>query len=62
MRATLDVGDAVMHRGFRPTDKELNKALDIVEGVFAAIYDHQEAAHEMARRVPPRKPRAPRRS
>jgi len=34
MRATLDVGDAAMHRGFRPTEQELSIALDVVEGVL----------------------------
>jgi hypothetical protein len=30
MRATLDVGDAAMHRGFVPTENDLMLALDIV--------------------------------
>jgi Domain of unknown function (DUF4145) len=55
LRATIDVGDAAMHRGFRPTEKELNTALDIVEGVFAAMYGHKDAADTLADRVPPRK-------
>jgi hypothetical protein len=61
MRATLDVGDAAMHRAFEPDGKELNTALDIVEGVMSAIYSHREAAEKLADRIPPRKapPRAP---
>ncbi len=55
MRPTLDVGDAAMHRAFKPSEQELNTALDIVEGVLAAIYAHQEAAVNMTKRVPPRK-------
>ncbi len=59
MRATLDVGDAAMHRAFLPTEKDLTLALDIVEGVLAPIYDHRSEAEKMADRVPPRTPRPP---
>jgi hypothetical protein len=55
MRATLDVGDAAMHRGHLPSDEDLNLALDIVEGVFAPIYARKEAAQKLAGAVPPRK-------
>jgi hypothetical protein len=54
MRATLDVGDAAMHRAFRPTEQELKVALDVVEGVFSPIFGHKEAAEKLADRVPPR--------
>jgi Domain of unknown function (DUF4145) len=53
MRETIEVGHAAMHRSFAPTAKELNKALDIVEGIMAAVYDHSEAALTLAKRVPP---------
>ena len=56
MRATLDVGDAAMHRGFVPSETDLTLALDIVEGVLAPIYDHRTEAEKMADRVPPRVP------
>jgi Domain of unknown function (DUF4145) len=59
MRATLDVGDAAMHRAFKPTEKELKVALDIVEGVFAPIFGHSEAAQKLVDRVPPRATRKP---
>jgi hypothetical protein len=61
MRATLDVGDGAMHRAFKPDGKDLNAALDIVEGVMPAIYFHREAAEKLTDRVPPRKapPRPP---
>ena len=55
MRATLDVGDAVMHRGHEPTEEDLNLALDIVEGVLAPIFGHEEEARKLADRVPKRK-------
>jgi hypothetical protein len=57
MRATLDVGDAAMHRAFKPTEIELKVALDIVEGVFSPIFGHKDAAEKLADRVPPRAPR-----
>jgi hypothetical protein len=55
MRATLDVGDAAMHRGFVPTEQDLNVALDVVEGVMAPIFGHANEARALAKRVPPRK-------
>jgi hypothetical protein len=55
MRETIEVGHAAMHRSFAPTEKELNKALDIVEGIMAAVFDHSQAATTLAQRVPPRK-------
>jgi len=54
MRETLEIGHAAMHRSFKPTERELNIALDIVEGILAAIFDHSEAAATLAKRVPPR--------
>jgi hypothetical protein len=57
MRATLDVGHAVMHRAFKPTEEDLKVALDVVEGVLAPIFAHKEAAEKLADRVPPRPPK-----
>jgi hypothetical protein len=59
MRATLDVGDAAMHRGYKPSEQDLNTAVDVVEGVLAVIYAHREAAEQLAGRVPPRALRSP---
>jgi hypothetical protein len=60
LRNTLEIGDAAVHRGFRPTEKELKVALDIVEGVLAPIFGHREEAERLADRVPPRKRPPPR--
>jgi hypothetical protein len=59
MRATLDVGDAAIHRAFQPSEQDLKLALDIVEGVLAPIFAHKDGADQMADKVPPRsrKPR-----
>jgi hypothetical protein len=54
MSAILDAGHAVTHRAFEPQKDDLNTALDIAEGIFAAIYIHGEAAIKVADRVPPR--------
>jgi hypothetical protein len=54
VKTLLDVGHATTHRFFQPTTEELNLALDIVEGVLAAIYRHHEAAARLSDRVPPR--------
>lgn len=54
MRATLDVGDAAMHRGFLPTERELKIALDVVEGVLAPIFGHSGEAKHITSRVLPR--------
>jgi len=55
MRATLDVGDAAMHRGHLPEDDDLRLALDIIEGVFAPIFAHKDKAKKLSDAVPPRK-------
>lgn len=57
MRETIEVGHAAMHRAFSPSAYELTKALDIVEGIMAAVFDHSEVTASLAKRVPPRKRR-----
>jgi hypothetical protein len=59
MRATLDVGDAAMHRGHLPAEQDLRLALDIVEGVFAPIFVHKDQAQKLSDAVPPRKRPSP---
>jgi hypothetical protein len=60
MRATLDVGDAAMHRAFVPEIRELNTCLDIVEGIMSVIYWHHKEAERISEVVPARKARKPR--
>ncbi|MET4442822.1 hypothetical protein ABIB75_001083 [Bradyrhizobium sp. GM2.2] len=55
MRATLDVGDAAIHRGYIPKEGELKIALDVLDGVCAPIFGHVDEAKRMAQSVPPRK-------
>jgi hypothetical protein len=60
--ASMAAVAAVMHRSFTPTSEELNTALEIVEGVLAAIFVHGTATVRLGDRIPPRPPRAPRKS
>jgi len=39
MRAVLDVGDAAMHRAFKPTEKELKVALMLLKVFFLQYLD-----------------------
>lgn len=55
MRATLDVGDAAIHRGYNPREAELKIALDVLDGVCAPIFGHVDEAKRMGKAVPPRK-------
>lgn len=56
LSAVLDAGHASMHRMYKPTEEDLNTALDIAEGIFAAIYVHSDAAGDLTGRVPKRPP------
>ncbi len=54
MQATLEVGHAAMHRGFAPSENDLNTAMDILEGVLAPIFSHEPEAEKLNRKVPKR--------
>jgi len=51
----LDAGHATIHRAHEPKLKDIQIALDITEGIMAAIYVHGDAAKEVSERVPPRR-------
>lgn len=51
----LDAGHAAIHRAYQPKAKDIQIALDITEGVLAAIYVHADAAKEVSERVPARR-------
>jgi hypothetical protein len=38
----LDGGHAVIHRGYAPQKRDLDTALDVMEGILAAIYVHDQ--------------------
>ncbi|MBI1980430.1 MAG: DUF4145 domain-containing protein [Methylocystis sp.] len=54
MRNILDVGDAAIHRGFKPKEEELNLVLDIMEAIIGTIFHHSEESGKLLNRVPPR--------
>ena len=55
LEAALDVGNAASHRGHRPTAKQLDQVMDIVENVIQQIYVLPSAAAELKKSTPPRK-------
>jgi hypothetical protein len=54
LEAILEVGHAVIHRVFKLSQEGSNVALNIMEGILAAIYHHREPAKELRARVPPK--------
>ena len=54
----LDAGHATIHRAYQPKAKDIQVALDITEGIMAAIFVHADAAKKVSTRVParPKKP------
>lgn len=51
----LDSGHAVTHRMYKPSEDDLNIALDILDSITAAIYFHEDEAKSVAAKVPPRR-------
>jgi|SRR4051794_2115845 hypothetical protein len=51
----LDAGHAAIHRAYEPKTKDIQIALDITEGVLAAIFVHADAAKKVSERVPARR-------
>jgi hypothetical protein len=50
----LEAGHAAIHRTYLPTTEEIEKVLNIVEGVMAAIFVHTGDVKKISERVPPR--------
>jgi hypothetical protein len=55
VKAILEAGYAATHRGFAPSEVDLNAMLGIVDGFVAAIIVHPTSATRLERRVPSRK-------
>jgi hypothetical protein len=51
----LDAGHATIHRAYEPKTKDIEIALDIIEGIMAAIFVHANAAKKVSERVPARR-------
>jgi hypothetical protein len=58
LEAILNVSHAVIHRSWKVGQYELDTALDIMEGILAAIYHYREPAKELLVGVPPRRSKA----
>ena len=54
MRNVLDIGDAAIHRGFKPGEDDLSLALDIVEAIIGTVLSHGEESSEMVKKLPQR--------
>jgi hypothetical protein len=54
----LDAGHAVIHRMYAPEQSDLDTALDVMEGILAAIYVHDRKVQdlEIPERFKPAKP------
>jgi hypothetical protein len=56
----IEAGHAAVHRGWEPTDDDINTLLDITESIIETVYLHEHRAQELDKRVP-RRQRASRR-
>jgi hypothetical protein len=54
LKDTLELGHASIHRNFDPSAEEIHLALDITEGILAAVYVHSEQAITLKKRIPPK--------
>jgi hypothetical protein len=53
----IEVGNAAMHRGYRPNRSEIDTLLDITENLVESIYVHPVRAKHVGANIPPRKSR-----
>jgi hypothetical protein len=56
LSAALEAGNAAAHRGLAPESGVLNHVMDIVENLLEAVYTLEQAANDVRRATPPRKP------
>jgi hypothetical protein len=55
LRTILELGHAVIHRSFSVAESDLNMALDIMEGILAAICHYEDTRQlDDSGRIPPR--------
>jgi hypothetical protein len=54
LKVTIDAGSASAHRGFKPSQKELNLLLDIAENLIASIYILPDEVKALSKKVPKR--------
>jgi hypothetical protein len=58
LSAAIDAGSAAIHRGFQPSDDDVNHVMDIVENMVQSVYISEQAGTSLKQRVPPRPPRS----
>lgn len=54
LEVTIDAGSASAHRGFKPSQKDLNLLLDITENLISSIYILPDEIKALSQKVPPR--------
>ena len=52
--AALEAGSAAAHRGVAPSISDLNRVMDIVEGLLESVYILEDAATQLRKTTPPR--------
>jgi hypothetical protein len=50
----VDAGSAAIHRGFKPTESDVDTALGIMENVLESIHVHRDPARWLSDVIPPR--------
>ena len=55
LEVTIDAGSASAHRGFKPSQKDLNLLLDITENLISSIYILPGEVKALSQKVPPRR-------
>lgn len=50
----LEAGSATIHRGWKPSKRDVDTLLDIIETVIATVFLHEENAQALAKKVPAR--------
>jgi hypothetical protein len=53
LSAILDAGHATIHRGWQPSDADINTLLDITESILATVYIHTGQVEALRKKVPP---------
>ena len=51
----LEAGHASIHRGYRPSQKDLSTIVDITENLMEIIFVHEAKVSDLKKKVPPRK-------
>ncbi|MGO9269839.1 MAG: DUF4145 domain-containing protein [Terriglobia bacterium] len=57
--AALEVGNAAAHRGYAPSQADVEAVMDIVENMLQAVYVFPDAAEKLKKSTPPRRRRKP---